>query len=273
MVGLRSLPLDKQRTVLAKRSKERIVKGVLASFLGALVVACSGCGGGGGGAPAPVAQAAPKAVLIEVYGDSTARNCTRTAGVPAGGICQTVDYAMASPTTEQTVQAQLQAKYSSTVTVSNLGVAGNTVPALITGDGLNLPWAQQMAQSKANIVVLIFGINDSNVASGESAEQFQANVSQLIQVAEAAGKTVVIETANPVNDPTRLALPQYVAAEIVIAQQWSVNVIDQFDYLSAMPDWISMLCDNVHPTQAGYNLKAQFEFQGLDPIVGFAISH
>jgi lysophospholipase L1-like esterase len=189
------------------------------------------------------------------------------------GVCQAPGYAQANPTVEQTLQAQLQAKYGAAVTVTNHGVAGNTIPAALAGDGVNLPWSQQMAQSKARIVVFNFGINDSNVTSGESVAQFQANVSQLIQIAKAAGKTVVVETANPVNDPTRAALPDYVAAGIAAARTWDVNVIDEFGYLVTQPTWPSMLSDNVHPTQAGYNLKARVEFTALDPIVGFAVSH
>jgi len=232
--------------------------------------ALSACGGGSG----PAAQSAPqpKSVLVEVYGDSTALGCTVSAGA-SPGVCQAPGYAQANPTAEQTLQALLQAKYGPTVTVANHGVAGNTIPAALTGDGVNLPWAQQMAQSKAQIVVFNFGINDSNVTSGESAAQFQANVSQLIQTAKAAGKTVVVETANPVNDPTRIALPDYVAAGIAAARMWDVNVIDEFGYLVTQPAWPSILSDNVHPTQAGYNLKAQVEFAVLDPIVAFATSH
>lgn len=45
----------------SKKAKESMARGVIASLLGAFVVACSGCGGGGGGSVAPVSQVAAPA--------------------------------------------------------------------------------------------------------------------------------------------------------------------------------------------------------------------
>jgi lysophospholipase L1-like esterase len=245
----------------------------------AMALACaltlSACGGGGSGSPTQPAAPQPKTVLIEAYGDSTMWGCTLTQGAPAGSKCVTIGYAQTAKPVPEQVQTFLQAKYGPTVTVVNHGVPGDLTPFLLSGDGFNLPWAQQMAQSKADIVYLNYGINDANATSGESASDFQANLNQIISIAKAAGKTVVLETANPVNDPTGAhdALPQFVAAELITAQQWDVTVIDQFNYLSGMANWDSLLSDPLHPTQDGYNLKAKFEFQALDPIVGFALAH
>jgi acyl-CoA thioesterase I len=254
-----------------QKTRDTMARGIIASLLGAFVMSCTGCGGGSGSPRTQQAQqtlqAPPKPVLLEVYGDSTAAGCTPTPGAQAIQPCHTAGFAVANPSPEQTLQSLLQAKYGSTVTVVNRGVAGNTAPALLTGDGLNLPWAQQMAQSKAQDIVLIFGINDSHVSVNEPVDTFQSNMSGLIRIAKAAGKTVLVETPNPVTDPSSASLRSYAAASIAAARMWDANVIDEFGFLSAQPAWDSMLSDGVHPTQGGYNLKAQFEFTALDPIV------
>jgi acyl-CoA thioesterase I len=244
----------------------------IVAVLGAFTLAA--CGGGGGGSiPTPVQQATPKTVLVELYGDSTQTGCTMVAGAPAGSKCETLGYAITANPVAAQVQTMLQAKYGSTVTVANHGVPGETTTELLAGDQYNLPWAQQMAQSKADIVVFNDGINDANTSSGETQGDYQANLNQIIKIARDAGKTVVVETANPVNDPTGAhdALPQFVAAELITAQQWGLTVIDQFDYLNGLGNWTSLLCDPLHPTQAGYNVKAQFEFRGLEPTVAAAL--
>jgi lysophospholipase L1-like esterase len=209
-----------------------------------------------------------KPLLIEVYGDSTAAGCTPVHGAPAVQPCHTAGYAVADPSPEATLQSLLRAKYGSSVTVENRGVAGNTIPALLSGDSVNLPWVRQMAQSKAQIVSLNFGINDSKVAAKEPVDVFRRNLSDLIRIAKATGKIVVVETASPVNDPLFAALPTYVAASIAEATNSGVPVIDQYGYLHSRPTWNAMLADSVHPTQAGYNLRAKVEFEVFDRIVG-----
>jgi acyl-CoA thioesterase I len=245
----------------------------LAASLGCVSVLAACGGGGGGSSPTPVQQATPKTILVELYGDSTQWGCTTVTGAPAGGKCETLGYAQTAQPVAAQVQTMLQAKYGASVTAVNRGVPGETTTELLAGDQYNLPWEQQMAQSQAQIVVFNDGINDSNAASGETQGDYQANLNQIIKVARDAGKTVIVETANPVNDPTGAhdALPQFVAAELITAQQWGLTVIDQFDYLNGLGNWDSLLCDPLHPTQDGYNVKAQYEFQGLEPVVAAAL--
>lgn len=252
-----------------------MAKGLCISVLGMFVMACSGCGGSGGSSPLPVAQqtGVPKTVLVETYGDSTAAGCTPMQGAPAIQPCHTAGYAVSSPSPAQMLQSLLQTKYGSTVAVVDHGVAGNTIPAALTGDGVNLPWSQQMAQSKAQVVTFNFGINDSHAAANESVAAFQQNISQLIQIAKATGKTVVVITPNPTIDPANQSLAQYAASSVAAAKLWNVNVIDEFGALSSQPTWDSLLSDGVHPTVAGYEIKAQIDFQGIEPIVGFALTH
>lgn len=239
------------------------------------VATLSACGGGGGGPAAlPSTQSTPKPknILIEVYGDSTALGCTVTPGASAGA-CQAAGYAQANPTAPQQLQTLLQAKYGTTVSVANHGVAGTTAARLLTGDGVNLPWAQQMAQSKADIVMFNFAINDSKMLANEPLAESQGNESQLVSIAKAAGKTVVIETANPVTDPSCAALPTYVAASLSVANTWGITAIDMYGFLETQPNWNSMLSDTEHPTAAGYVTKARFEFPAIDQLVAFSIAH
>lgn len=154
----------------------------------------------------------------------------------------------------------------------NHGIVGTTAARLLAGDGVNLPWAQQMAQSKATIVTFNFGINDSKTAANEPVNIFLDNEAELIRIAKAAGKIVVLETANPVTDPSCAALPSYVAASIAAASLWGIPVIDQYAYLSAQSGWNSMLSDTEHPTAAGYKLKADFAFIVMERLVGAALS-
>lgn len=158
------------------------------------------------------------------------------------------------------------------MTVANFGVPGTTAANLLGGDGVNLPWAQQMAQSKADIVIVRFGINDSHTPS-EPVDLFQSNEEEIVRIAKAAGKVVVLDTASPVTDPTCPQLPNYAAATRQAAYKWGITIVDLYAKLSAMPTWDSMLSDGVHPTDAGYQTIAQDEFDELDPVVGFTLAH
>lgn len=251
-----------------------MAKQLVASCLGMLVVAYSGCDAI---EPTLAAQKTQQTkantVVIEMYGDSTAAGCTPTPGAQAILPCHTAGYAVANPSPEATLESLLQSKYGAGVTVVNRGVAGNTIPTFLSGDGVNLPWARQVAQSKAQIVTLNFGINDSNPAAKEPADAFRRNLFDLIRIAKASGKIVVVETASPVNNHLFAALPSYVAASIAAANESGVQVINQYGYLTSQSRWNAMLADTVHPTQAGYNLRARIEFETLDQVVGKMLAH
>jgi acyl-CoA thioesterase I len=246
-----------------------MVRFAIVCFMSLLCAAC----GGGSGAPSSTPAAGAKKILVELYGDSTQWGCTVVTGAPAGSKCETIGYAQTADPVAAQVQTMEQTAHGANVTVVNHGVPGETTTELLAGDQYNLPWAQQMAQSQADIVVFNDGMNDANVGSGETPATYQTNLNSLIQTAKAAGKTVVLETPNPSTDPDRAALPDFVIAARTTAQQWDVTVIDQYAQLTGNPQWDLMLCDGVHPTQAGYDLKATIEFDGLDPVVAFALAH
>ncbi|GAB7525312.1 SGNH/GDSL hydrolase family protein [Paraburkholderia sp. 2C] len=236
-------------------------RGIVASFLGAIIVACSGCGGGGGGADISSAGAAPpvpKSVLIETYGDSTTAGNELIDGV----------YVNTQNSEPAVLQRLLQAQLGPSVTVSNQGVGGTEASQLLNGtDGVHPTWANQMAMSKAAIVTLNFGLNDAYYSQvpttgfpAESPSDFANAVTQLVQIATTMGKKVVIFEPNPTCVPVRAnVLGAYVQALQGVASAQNVPIVNEYSAIEAMPNWQSMLTDCLHPGDALYAAKAQME--------------
>jgi predicted GH43/DUF377 family glycosyl hydrolase/lysophospholipase L1-like esterase len=232
------------------KAKENMARGIIASFLGMLVVACSGCGGGGGSTQTSVK--AQDTVLIEEYGDSTTVGCTFTRGAAASDACPVADYAIASTTEPAALQAALQQQFGSRVTVVAKGAAGTQLGHLLnSGHGITLTWAQQMAQSSAQIVALNFGINDSETQAG-----FADLLSQAVQTAQKAGKRVVIMTPNPISTHHNDDLAGYRMAAFQVAQEYGATVVDNWSQLSQVPIWGQHLPDGMHPDATMYQWKA-----------------
>jgi lysophospholipase L1-like esterase len=234
----------------------------------ACALVLSACGGGGGDssapptaaptppASAPVAPTAPKTVLVEMYGDST------TCGSPTGE-CEGQLVPDSEPADLQTM---LQHQFGPNVTVSNQGVPGTTAAELLGGgDGKHPNWPAQMAQSKAQVISLNYGINDA-VANTSTAD-FYATMYQLVQIAQQAGKTVVLLTSNPIDKPVNAQLDQLVQQEKLVSSSLSVPIVDDYTFMSVMDNWPSFLVDGVHPTAEGYNLKATHEFPVISLLV------
>ena len=220
---------------------------VLESFLLASILA--GCGGASSESqPLPPFQ-------IAMYGDST------TAGWSWNG----TSYVILAENEPAIVQSLLRATCPS-VTVVNKGVVGASLDNLLAGTGgYTQPWTQEMADSPANIVVFNFGINDSH-ETDMTVQKFDAEVRETISIGQAVGKLMVIETSNPITQNSDALFPQLVADEQLVAQQLQVAIIDQFAYLSKL-DWSSYLSDGVHPTAAGYALKANYTASILGPML------
>jgi lysophospholipase L1-like esterase len=227
------------------------------------VMACSGCGGGGGAAsPTPIAQVQPKPVLIETYGDSTTVACTVTPGVPATEACPTNGYGVASTTEPQALQTLLQKSLGTTVTVSNKGVASITTDDLLNGTGREngRTWEASMSASTAQIVTINTGINDS------ASEDYAADLRNLIAIAKAHGKTVIIFTPNQITNVNAADLASRRQTMLSVAASLGVPVSDDFGALT-LAQWTPLLSDGVHPTAQGYQQKAQIEAAILEPIV------
>ncbi|KVU18310.1 SGNH/GDSL hydrolase family protein [Burkholderia ubonensis] len=237
----------------------------------ALVCALSACGGGGDGATAPIAAKQPtpapaKTILIEEYGDSTTHGLQIFNGV-----------ASVTPNSEPVVLQQLlQQQFGPAVTVSNEGVDGTEAAQLLNGtDKKHLAWDQQMTASKADIVTLNFMRNDSFYNSvpqpglpQTSPEEYGRILTQLVQIARAHGKQVVLYEPNPVAFPEgNAAMLKYLEQlkKVVIEQQ--VPVVFNWEYSQGLADYPSLLSDGVHPTDALYRRNAEWAAQVLAPMI------
>lgn len=242
------------------------MKGFAIALSAVLIAACSACGGGGGGdsaaADKPISQ---KAVLVESYGDSTTVGCTFTnGGTPATEACPAVGYTLVAQTPTDLLQANLRASLGPSVSVANKGVAGISAADLLYGTNgeKGQTFDASMSTSKAQIVTINLGINDT----GLDPVDFSANMSAIIKIAQGHGKTVIIFTPNLITNANAATLVSLRKQILDIATTMHVAVSD--DYTAASDQqWPALLSDGVHPTEQGYQLKAQFEANIIAPIV------
>ena len=197
-------------------------------------------------------------VLIEAYGDST------TLGISCSdGRC--------GPRAENAVtylQDALRAKYGARVSVVNDGVGGTMATQLRdgTGPGRNGPWKDRLAASNAQIVTINYGINE--VMHNQTPEQFYQAETDLVKTAQALGKLPVLQTSNPMPDGrlnARLAAMAAMTRRVAAEQQ--VPLVDHYAQISAMADWKTHMSDGAHPKPELYRVKAQQDFQVIDPLV------
>jgi lysophospholipase L1-like esterase len=232
-----------------------------------MLAACGGGGGNSGGStssnPSPTQpQPAPtgKPVLIETYGDGSTVGCTATSGAAASASCP-AGYAVASTTEPQALQADLQASLGSSITVSNKGVFGTTADSLLQ------TWDATMAASTAQIVTVNVGLND------QAGENFSTDLMNIVQIAKAHGKTIVLFVPNPIIGPNP-AVSTPAGNQILtwrdqirnIGSAMSVPVSDDYSAID-IAGWVPLLPDGVYPNADGYKVKAALEAQILAPVV------
>lgn len=241
-----------------KKAKEQMARGVIASFLGVFVMACSGCGGGGG-APtaAPSTSAAPahalRPVVIGAEGDSTM----------AGGAPGTAP-PVAQPAPAE-MQRQLRAMMGNQITVENNAVAGSTTRNDLDGTAPDMvPLAKKLQTDPSQIVLANFAINDAY--HKRTTDEYGADLTEWVATVRAAKKTPVLEEPNPVCWAA-INLDPYVAMMRVVAQQQHVLLIEQYDYIRSLPNWQSMELDCVHPAQELYTIKGGREAQQIASLV------
>lgn len=202
-------------------------------------------------------------MLIEAYGDSTTLGITCSEG-------------HCGPQTQNAVtflQEQLQARHAQQVQVTNYGVGGTMATQLRDGTGsrragpsAGLPWQERLAASNAQIVLINYGINE--VMHDQTPAQFYAAETTLVRTARALGKEPVLQTSNPMPDNRLNArLAAMVAMTRRVAAEQQVPLVDQFAYVSSLPDWKTLMSDGAHPKPGLYRLKAQQDFKVVDPLV------
>ncbi|WP_292938147.1 SGNH/GDSL hydrolase family protein [Noviherbaspirillum sp.] len=142
------------------------------------------------------------------------------------------------------------------LTVHNMGSPGRLAEAALAGDGVYPAWNQQMAQSKATHVIIEYHSHDT-VANTTS------RVRQLIQIAKANGKKVIVETIGPGYHSGDLSFEQITQAQRDAAAAENVPVIDQTaylqQYLASSGKGVWDICpDGLHPDQTTYILKGHY---------------
>lgn len=218
-------------------------------------------------APAPsVAHAASEKatqVWIDAYGDSTTLGITCSNGHCGPQAQNAVAY----------LQDELQAKHGERVQVTNFGVGGTMATQLRDGTGnrragptAGLPWRERLAASRAQIVLINYGINE--VMQNQTPGQFYEAETTLVKSAREQGKQVVLQTSNPMPDNRLNAkLAAMAAMTRRVAAEQQVPLVDQFAYVSALPDWQALMSDGAHPKPELYRLKAEQDFRVVDPLV------
>lgn len=199
-------------------------------------------------------------VIVEMYGDSTTWGSTE---LPDGTWIQ-------SPSN---VPAVLQSKYGSNVVVVNKGIPGLTIPEFAIGAApAKMTWAQAMAISPAHIVGINLGINDAN-AEWETDYVVNYYLGQLIDVAQAAGKTVFIETANPIDNPLYDRLSEIALVTRTLAQSRALTLADHHLWIqTGLPNWQSYLPDGKHPNAALYTFKAENLYTIVNPLIQWRLA-
>lgn len=193
------------------------------------------------------------AVTLEAYGDST-------------------EYAFDSSNNGQVaippstmLQNVLRAYYGNTAaTVVNRGINGyGTTDALLT-------WTSDMAASTAKIIFINYGINDMQGATSPaiSGEQYRQNLTVMVKTAREKGKSVILQTPNPVLSGGALGsqlkaegVKQFADIVRQVARELHVPLVDSFrmveEYASAGNSMLGAFPDGLHPNQAMYKLKGQ----------------
>jgi lysophospholipase L1-like esterase len=197
-------------------------------------------------------------VLIEAYGDSTTLGISCSDGRCGPRADNAVTY----------LQEQLRAKYGERVSVVNEGVGGTMASQLRdgTGRGRKGAWRDRVAASNAQIVTINYGINE--VMHNQTPEQFYQAETDLVKTAQALGKLPVLQTSNPMPDGRLNArLADMVAMTRRVAAEQHVPLVDHYAAISAMADWKTQMSDGAHPKPELYRVKAQQDFQTIDPLV------
>lgn len=198
-----------------------------------------------------------------MYGDSTTWGTTFETGT----------YTQSPHNEPLSLQWAMQNQFGPNVTVENHGVPGATCPELLWGTApAALSWTQQMAATSAQIVTMNCAINDAFLPDETDAD-FQYAYGQFAQIAKQYGKTFVIMTPNPINDPHNTNIWSLVHDEQYVAQVQGVALIDQWNNIqNTIPNWASDLPDNIHPNDALYEYKAQYSYQGLMGAVNWYLT-
>lgn len=214
----------------------------------------------------PSITAAPPTVLVEAYGDSTT----------LGAITINNQLTLTKRNQPTFLEQALQEQFGKAVIVDNKGIGGTEAAQLLNGLAGFMPWHVSMLESKADIVILNFALNDMRLKQQPEPgvpsvppEEYAQVMRSLILTARKAGKFVVLEEPNPTCFQPKVGqIQQYVAALRSVATETKTPLVPAFDKIQAMDNWKSLFSDCVHPKEELYKIKGRNTADVLKPIVG-----
>ena len=195
------------------------------------------------------------AVTISLYGDSTYYG-HKSGAVPLG--------TRTSEPVSESLQKYLRSYFlNENITVNNYATNGRQ--AQQDSDD----WNTKMADDKADVIFINFGINDSN--SGKTAETFYSQMEILVQGALKTNKAVILETANQVltfdkggqgmgNYTKAFNIKEFVDVTRQVAKDYNINLLDGYErslsYINEFFNPTIALPDGMHPSDDMYKYKA-----------------
>ncbi|SDI54906.1 SGNH/GDSL hydrolase family protein [Pseudomonas abietaniphila] len=194
------------------------------------------------------------AVGIEQFGDSTTQALTYN-----GTIITLADISAPGQ-----LFTDLQSRFGqSSIIVYNRGEASTCAKDLLNG---NPNFYTKMQSSTASIVTFNYGMNDGYYCL-QTVDQYYSQMDQLVKIAKASGKTVVLIEPNPTTNPKNPNLYDYVSALSMVAVNNNVPIVQHYKIWKSTGLWRALLSDGIHPTNDGYRTKGDTEFQVISPIV------
>jgi hypothetical protein len=176
---------------------------------------------------------------------------------------------MTAPTAPADLQSALQTTFNdSGVTVTNASTGGTSSSLqneLAGDDGGGQAEPARMITSGAKIAVEAHSIND--FLGGETVEDYQADLVQWVEDAQANGITPVLQEPAPICNSSDPFQAQYVAAIDSVGQQLNVPVIGLYSYVQSLPDWQSHMQGCEIPDAYLNNLEAQQAQAVIAPLV------
>ena len=176
---------------------------------------------------------------------------------------------MTSPTQPAALQTLLQTQFNDlgvTVTNASTGGTSSSLQNELAGmDGGGPPQPARMVASGAKIAIEAHSLHD--FLGGETVEQFQSDLIQWVEDAQASGIKPILQEPAPVCDSSDPFQAQHVAVIDSVGQQLNVPVIHIYSYVQSLPDWQAHMQGCEIPDAYLNQLEAQQAQAVIAPIV------
>jgi len=231
-----------------------MTRSVAVSLIGAAILTYAGC------CIAATSRApnAHRSYVIDYYGDSTVL----------------VPVARPDHTAPAVLQSELTRRCGFPVIVNTKAVTTTrAIDALNGTNGYPSSFTAAMANSKANMVIANYGINDARLRT--STADYRVAMQAIAQLARSHGKIMVFETPNPVVDGAQQViwigenqwLSTLSSTMTNLAKSMRLLVVNQYDYLTSQGNIGPLLFDGAHPTDATVRVKALRVTDVVQPYV------